>query len=71
MYFLLASHLYHGVAAPAFAVFATMRAFLKGSYNQRVHLIGFPALRLQTRKLNKYLDWVDRNLVQKKGETNS
>jgi hypothetical protein len=66
MYTLLATHLYYGVAAPAFAVFATMRTFLKGSYNQRVHLIGFPALRKQTRKLNKYLDWIDKNLGQKK-----
>lgn len=70
MYLLLATHLYQGVAAPAFAVFATMRAFLKGNHKQRVHLIGFPALRLQTRKLNKYLDWVERNLVQKE-KTNS
>lgn len=66
MYTMLATHLYHGVAAPAFAVFATMRTFLKGSYSQRVHLIGFPALRKQTRKLNKYLDWIDKNLAQKK-----
>ncbi len=70
MYLLLAYHLYQGVAAPAFAVFATMRSFLKGNHNQRVHLIGFPALKIQTRKLNKYLDWVDRNLVQKE-ETKS
>lgn len=70
MYFMLASHIYHGVAAPAFAVFATMRSFLKGNYAQRVHLIGFPAVRKQTRKLNKYLDWIDRNLA-KNHETNS
>lgn len=59
----LASHLYNSVASPAFAIFATMRSFLKGNYDQRVHLIGFPFLRPQTRKLNKYLDWVQKNLV--------
>jgi hypothetical protein len=64
MYFFLATHLYQAVAAPAFAVFATMRSFLKGNYEQRVHLIGYPALRPQTRKLNKYLDWIQKNLVK-------
>lgn len=63
LYIGLASHLYNGVASPAFAIFATMRSFLKGNYSQRVHLIGFPFLRPQTRKLNKYLDWVQKNLV--------
>lgn len=65
LYLFLASHLYYSVAAPAFAVFATMKSFLKGNYEQRVHLIGFPALRPQTRKLNKYLDWINKNLVKK------
>jgi hypothetical protein len=27
-------------------------------------LIGYPALRPQTRKLNKYLDWIQKNLVK-------
>jgi len=64
VYIGLASHLYNIVAAPAFAIFATMRTFLKGNYSQRVHLIGFTYLRPQTRKLNKYLDWVQKNLVK-------
>jgi len=63
LYMGLASHLYYKVAAPSFAIFATMRAFLKGNHDQRVHLIGFSYLRNQTRKLNKYLDWVQKSLV--------
>lgn len=65
----LASHLYNGVASPAFAIFATMRSFLKGNYSQRVHLIGYPFLRPQTRKLNKYLDWIEKNLVEKEDKS--
>ncbi len=64
MYCFLARHLYQIVATPAFAIFSTMRSFLKGNYGKRVHLIGYPFFRDQTRKLNKYLDWVERNLVE-------
>lgn len=65
MYSFLARHLYHIVATPAFAIFSTMRSYLKGNYGQRVHLIGYPFLRDQTRSLNKYLEWVEKNLVEK------
>ncbi len=63
LYIVLAFHLYNKVSTPAFAFFATMRSFLKGNYRQRVHLIGFPYLRNQSRKFNKYLDWVEKELV--------
>ncbi len=64
LYLVLAYHLYSRVSTPAFAFFATMRSFIKGNYQQRVHLIGYPYLRNQSRKFNKYLDWVEKELVQ-------
>lgn len=65
MYFLLGLHLYSKVSAPAFAIFATMRSFLKGNYHNRVHLIGFSYLRNDCRKINKYLDSIQKTLVEK------
>lgn len=64
LYLFLAFHLYNMVSTPAFAFFATMRSFIKGNYRQRVHLIGYPYLRIQSRKFNKYLDWVEKELVR-------
>lgn len=64
LYLALAYHLYSRVSTPAFAFFATMRSFMKGNYRQRVHLIGYPYLRNQARKFNKYLDWVEKELVE-------
>ncbi len=55
-YFILAFHLYNKVATPAFGIFATMRAFMKGNHSSRVHLIGFNYVRPQSRKINNYLD---------------
>lgn len=63
LYFLLGVHLYSKVATPAFAIFATMRSFLKGNYHNRVHLIGYAYLREDCRKINKYLDQVQKNLT--------
>lgn len=63
LYFLLGVHLYHKVATPAFAVFATMRSFLRGNHHNRVHLIGYYYLRNDCRKINKYLDQVQKNLT--------
>lgn len=63
IYLLLGIHLYAKVATPAFAVFATMRSFLKGNHHNRVHLIGFYYLREDCRKINKYLDHVQKNLT--------
>jgi hypothetical protein len=63
LYFLLGIHLYSKVAAPAFAVFATMRSFLRGNHHNRVHLIGYYYLRNDCRKINKYLDHIQKNLT--------
>lgn len=63
LYFLLGIYMYSKVASPAFAVFATMRSFLKGNRHNRVHLIGFYYLRNDCRKINKYLDYVQKNLT--------
>lgn len=63
LYFLLGVHMYSKVATPAFAVFATMRSFLKGNHHNRVHLIGYYYLRGDCRKINKYLDYVQKNLT--------
>jgi len=63
LYLLLGVLMYSKVATPAFAVFATMRSFLKGNYHNRVHLIGHYYLRGDCRKINKYLDHVQKNLT--------
>ena len=63
MYCLLGVHLYGKISGPAFAMFATMRSFLKGNYHSRVHLIGYPYLRDDFRKVNKYLDNIQKTLT--------
>jgi len=63
MYVALARHLYYKVCGPAFGIFATMRAFLKGNYSSRVHLIGYYYLRTHCRKLNRYLDLMQKELT--------
>lgn len=63
VYCLLGMHLYSKVSAPAFAIFATMRSFIKGNYHNRVHLIGHYYLRDDCRKINKYLDHIQRTLT--------
>ena len=62
-YFIMALNMYNKVATPAFGIFATMRSFVKGRHESRVHLIGFYYLRPQCRKLNKYLSEVQKTLV--------
>ena len=62
---LLALHLYKAVSGAAFGIFATMRSFIKGNHSARVHLVGYSYLRDSTRQLNKYLDWVQKNLAKK------
>jgi hypothetical protein len=61
LYVLLALHLYGKVSAPAFGIFSTMRAFIKGKHEQRVHLIGYYYLRPHCRSINKYLDYLEKN----------
>ena len=63
LYIALARHLYFKVCGPAFGIFATMRSFLKGNYSSRVHLIGYYYLRVHCRKLNRYLDQMQKELT--------
>ncbi len=65
-YVLLGFHLYSKVSGAAFGIFSTMRAFMKGNYFSRVHLVGYVYIREYTRKLNKYLDHVENNLIKDK-----
>ncbi len=58
----LGLHLYGKVSGAAFGIFSTMRSFMKGNYFSRVHLLGFAHIRDNTRKINKYLDYVQNNL---------
>lgn len=64
-YLLFVFYQYSLVSTPAFGIFATMRSFISGRYSARVHIIGFPYVRKYTRKLNKYLDQVERDYSQK------
>lgn len=61
-YILLGFHLYAKVSGAAFGIFSTMRAFMKGNHSSRVHLVGFAYIRECTRKLNKYLDYIQNNI---------
>lgn len=67
-YVLLGFHLYSKVSGPAFGIFATMRAFMKGNHSSRVHLVGYGYVRDYTRKINKYLDYMQNNFSQSKNE---
>jgi hypothetical protein len=65
VYCMFGLHLYSKVSVPAFAVFATMRSFLKGNVHNRIHLVGYSYLRNDCRKINKYLDFVQKTIVKK------
>ncbi|MCM2350320.1 MAG: hypothetical protein NDI69_09890 [Bacteriovoracaceae bacterium] len=67
-YILLGFHLYAKVSGAAFGIFATMRSFMKGNYSSRVHLLGFAYVRENTRKLNKYLDFIEKNYSKNKAK---
>lgn len=62
----LGFHLYDKVSGAAFGIFSTMRSYMKGNYFSRVHLVGYAYIRDYTRKLNKYLDYVQNNLDKEK-----
>ncbi len=64
IYCMFGIHLYGMVATPAFAVFATMRSFLKGNTHNRIHLVGYSYLRNYCRTINKYLDFVQKTIVK-------
>tara|TARA_Y100000768_G_C23986905_1_gene689473 strand:- start:1298 stop:2245 length:948 start_codon:yes stop_codon:yes gene_type:complete len=59
-YLTLAFHLYGKVSGAIFAFFSTMRSFMKGNRNARVHLIGYAQIRPHGRAFNKYLDYIER-----------
>ena len=63
VYCIFGIHLYGKVSGPSFAIFATMRSFLKGNYHNRIHLVGYYYLRDDCRKINKYLDHIQKNLT--------
>jgi hypothetical protein len=65
-YIALGFHLYNKVSGAAFGIFSTMRSFMKGNYSSRVHLVGYAHIREHTRKLNKYLDYIENNLSKPK-----
>lgn len=65
-YTALGLHLYNKVSGAAFGIFSTMRAFMKGNRFNRVHLVGYAYVRDYTRKLNKYLDYVQNTLDKDK-----
>ncbi len=62
LHLVMGIHLYSQVSGAAFGIFATMRSFMKGNWQNRVHLVGYSYLRDSTRALNKYLDWLQKNL---------
>ncbi len=70
-YILLGLHLYAKVSGAAFGIFSTMRAFMKGNHSSRVHLVGFAYVRDYTRKLNKYLDYIEKNLSKNKAKNSN
>lgn len=63
--FLLTIRIHSQVATPAFAIFSTLRSYLKGQYHARVHLIGSYFLRPECRVLNQYLDYLEENYSDK------
>lgn len=63
-YIMLGFHLFTKVSGAAFGIFSTMRSFMKGNHSSRVHLVGFAYLRDYTRKLNKYLDYIQNNFTK-------
>ena len=67
-YILLGLHLYGMVSGAAFGIFSTMRAFMKGNHFSRVHLVGYAYIRDYTRKLNKYLDYLENNFNKDKSK---
>ncbi|MDD0854124.1 hypothetical protein HBN50_13510 [Halobacteriovorax sp. GB3] len=63
--FLVVFHLYNKVAGASFGFFATMRSFIKGKYDARVHLVGYYYVRDYSRKLNRFLKKVSDDFQEK------
>jgi len=62
MNFFLCMHFHSLISGPAFAVFSTMRSFLKGNFDSRIHIIGSRYLRDHIMKINKYLEYIQKNV---------
>lgn len=58
LYIGLAIHLYTKVGGAVFAFFATMKSFMKGNHNARVHLLEYRHLRPQGRAVNRFLEHI-------------
>jgi hypothetical protein len=56
----MAINIYNSISTPSFAVFSTLRAFLKGNHSARVHVIGFGYVRSMTRMINKSLSDIEK-----------
>ena len=61
-YLSLGIHLYSKVSGAAFGIFSTMRSYTKGKRFSRVHLLGYEYVRDHTRKINRYLDYLQNQL---------
>lgn len=68
--FILAFYMYSKVSGASFAVFSTMRSFLKGNHSSRIHLIGYSVLRDYTRNMNKYFEFLE-NKIKASGKSSS
>jgi hypothetical protein len=68
-YIALGLHIYNKVSGAAFGIFSTMRSFMKGNHSSRVHLVGYAHIREHTRKLNKYLDYIESKLIKSKSNS--
>lgn len=61
-YMMLTWHLYGKVSGAVFGFFSTMRSFMKGNFEARVHLLGYNHVRPYGRSLNQYLKHIGANL---------
>lgn len=65
-YGLFGVYLYSKVSGAVFAFFSTMRSFMKGDENARIHLLGYTHVRPYGRVINQYLKFVVRESGNKK-----
>jgi hypothetical protein len=68
LYIALSINLYSRVSGAVFAFFVTMRSFMKGNHDARVHLLEYRHLRPQGRSVNKFLEQICREV--KEGQQN-
>lgn len=65
-YLLLSFHLYGKVSGAIFGFFSTMRSFMKGNLDARVHLLGYNHIRSAGRAMNKYIKITCERYSEKK-----